>query len=99
MPTYPYKCPQCGHGFDVFQKITDPPTAVCPQCSHSETERQIAGGCAVFRFQGSGFYLTDYKNKPKSAEGHQHTPGGGCCSCKPPSPPSSTDNTSTSSDK
>jgi len=61
MPTYEYKCTQCGHRFERFQNMTDRPVRVCPECG-GPTERLISGGGGII-FKGSGFYETDYKNK------------------------------------
>jgi putative FmdB family regulatory protein len=60
MPTYQYKCPQCGHEFEEFQKMTDLPIEVCPKCK-GKTHRLVSGG-AGFLFKGSGFYITDYRS-------------------------------------
>jgi putative FmdB family regulatory protein len=61
MPTYEYRCPQCGTNFEKFQKMSDPPVAPCPGCG-AEAERRIsAGGGLVFK--GSGFYITDYRGE------------------------------------
>lgn len=60
MPTYEYRCPE-GHIFEAFQKITDPPVALCPQCG-SEAERQLSAGAGLV-FRGSGFYITDYRSE------------------------------------
>lgn len=61
MPTYEYECKKCGHVFDVFQGITDPPVRSCPQCK-GKVKRLLGTGSAVM-FKGSGFYETDYKRK------------------------------------
>ena len=66
MPTYEYKCDKCGHHFELFQKMTDPPVKICPVCKGKVT-RLISGG-AGFIFKGSGFYITDYKKKPETAD-------------------------------
>ena len=42
MPTYEYHCPK-GHVFDVFQKMSDPLGATCPECG-SDAERIIVPG-------------------------------------------------------
>ena len=55
MPTYQYKCPQCGFEFEEFQKMTD-----LPKCK-GRTHRLVSGG-AGFLFKGSGFYITDYRS-------------------------------------
>jgi putative FmdB family regulatory protein len=60
MPTYQYQCSHCGHEFEEFQKITDPPIKRCPQCGQ-KPQRVITGG-AGFLLKGSGFYSTDYRS-------------------------------------
>jgi len=71
MPTYEYRCPQCGTDFEKFQKMSDPPLAACPSCG-AEAERRISGGAGLV-FKGSGFYITDYRGdgykKAAQAEG------------------------------
>lgn len=59
MPTYDYQCSN-GHTFELFQKMSDEPVAVCPECG-AEARRQISGG-AGFLFKGEGFYITDYRS-------------------------------------
>ena len=71
MPTYEYKCPKCGHRFDVFQKITARPGAPCPKCG-TRAERLISGGTGVL-FKGSGFYETDYKRPSEKARHKKET--------------------------
>jgi putative FmdB family regulatory protein len=68
MPTYAYRCRRCGHQFDVFQKITDPPRSRCPVC-RGGAERVITGG-GGFLLRGEGFYSTDYRSESyrKAAE-------------------------------
>ena len=59
MPTYSYRCPDCGHEYDRFQKITDETRPSCPECG-ATGERVITGGAGLV-FKGTGFYITDYK--------------------------------------
>ena len=59
MPTYEYRCAN-GHTFEQFQKISDPPIEVCPQCG-AAAERVLSGGAGLL-FKGSGFYITDYRS-------------------------------------
>ncbi len=66
MPTYDYVCTRCGHAFEEFQKMTDTPLTECPSC-HDQTLKRMIGTGAGMIFKGSGFYLTDYKNKGQSA--------------------------------
>jgi len=61
MPTYEYQCRECGFKFEEFQSIVSEPIRVCPKCN-GKVERLINGGIGLI-FKGSGFYLTDYKNK------------------------------------
>ncbi len=63
MPTYEYECTHCGHNFEAFQKITDKHLNACPKCD-KKVRRLISGGAGII-FKGSGFYATDYRNKPK----------------------------------
>src|SRR5688500_18859123 len=70
MPTYEYRCPK-GHRFDVFQKMSDPAVATCPECG-KPGERMIVPG-AGFLLKGDGFYITDYRSedyKKKAASEH-----------------------------
>jgi len=73
MPTYEYKCLDCGKHFDVVQKMTDPHLEKCIHCG-GRVQRLIGEGAGVI-FKGSGFYCTDYSHKtstlsapPKKAE-------------------------------
>ena len=64
MPTYVYRCKSCLHEFEEFQKFSDDPLVECPSCKQKTLVRIISGSGLVFK--GSGFYLTDYKNKSTS---------------------------------
>jgi putative FmdB family regulatory protein len=56
MPTYEYLCQTCRHRFETWQKMTDEPLTVCPEC-HGEIRRVLFPAGIVFK--GSGFYKTD----------------------------------------
>jgi len=62
MPTYEYACSKCGHRFEQFQSMRDLPLRKCPACHKAALKRLIGGGAGLI-FKGSGFYVTDYKNK------------------------------------
>ena len=60
MPTYEYECEKCGHRFEVFQSMTEPPRKRCPKCK-GKVRRLVSGGAGIV-FKGSGFYATDYRS-------------------------------------
>ncbi len=69
MPTYEYICEKCGHRFETFQSITEPPLTTCPRelCGRKRwgkgrVKRAISGGAGLL-FKGSGFYITDYRSE------------------------------------
>lgn len=69
MPTYEYVCDKCGHHFEVFQSMRDPPLRICPQerCARNpwakgKVKKQISAGAGLI-FKGSGFYTTDYRSE------------------------------------
>jgi len=57
MPTYEYRCNECGHLFEVFQAMTACPVTTCPKCNGLVT-RLIGGGSAII-LKGSGFHARD----------------------------------------
>lgn len=67
MPTYEYKCKECGNEFEIMQRITEPALTVCPDEScKGEIFRKISKNIGLV-FNGSGFYLTDYVHKHDKA--------------------------------
>ena len=82
MPHYDYACSECGHRFETFQNMSDDVLKICPECGKSALRRLIGTGAGLI-FKGSGFYITDYKNKTggsassstKSGEGSGSTSG------------------------
>src|SRR5687768_3848167 len=62
MPTYEYACQKCGHEFEQFQSMRDEPLKKCPRCKKAALKRLVGGGAGLI-FKGTGFYITDYKNK------------------------------------
>jgi putative FmdB family regulatory protein len=59
MPTYGYRCGQCGHEFEIWQRMSDDPLLECPKCGGRLSKMLYPVGV---QFKGSGFYTTDYKN-------------------------------------
>lgn len=65
MPIYEYKCHQCGEITEILQKFSDNPLTKCPACGGKVSK--IISNC-TFHLKGSGWYVTDYKNKDKKSE-------------------------------
>ncbi len=61
MPTYDYRCSECGHEFEVFQKMSDAAEATCPLCG-GKAVRLISAGAGLL-FKGDGFYITDHRGE------------------------------------
>ncbi len=66
MPLYEYKCNNCEKTFDVLQRINAEPLTQCRLCQGSDVEKLIS--VSSFQFKGSGWYITDYKNKSPRTE-------------------------------
>ena len=66
MPTYAYRCKDCGHAFDAVQAFTDDALTECPACGG--VLRKQYGSVGV-SFKGSGFYRTDSRSGTGSAGG------------------------------
>lgn len=64
MPIYEYQCQACQHQFDAIQKISDPRLTQCPKCQQNSLQKLISA--SGFQLKGSGWYESDYKNKPKA---------------------------------
>ena len=64
MPIYEYQCGHCGHRLEALQKISDPVLTDCPECKQAQLQKLISS--AGFQLKGTGWYVTDFKNKPKS---------------------------------
>jgi len=67
MPSYDYRCKQCGHSFEELQSMMDAPLTICPVCGTENLQRLIGGGMGVI-FKGSGYYITDSKKPAPSSK-------------------------------
>ncbi len=76
MPTYEYACPKCGRHFDLFQSMRDNPIRKCPKCGKLGVKRLVGGGAGLI-FKGTGFYITDYKQKRGTPDSGEAKSGGG----------------------
>lgn len=73
MPTYEYKCTECGYVFELFQTMSAEPVKVCPRCK-GKVKRLIGPGAGPI-FKGTGFYQTDYKNTRPSQKTNNKSTG------------------------
>jgi putative FmdB family regulatory protein len=75
MPIYEYRCPN-GHTFEVFQRMSDPPSSACDVCGASPVEKVLFP--VAVHFKGSGFYSTDYgRGSRKSSKDGESSSGSG----------------------
>lgn len=66
MPTYQYRCTECGEDLEVVQKFSDDPLKVCPACQGSL--RKVFSPVGIV-FKGSGFYRNDSRKGSGSGSG------------------------------
>ena len=83
MPTYEYKCLDCGTTFETFQSMTEDPLTTCHDCG-GRLKRLIGSGAGII-FKGSGFYCTDYRSSSyqNQAQNENKTPSSDAASKKP----------------
>jgi putative FmdB family regulatory protein len=74
MPTYEYRCKECGHELEIQQSFTDDPLTECPAC-HGAL-RKVFGSVGI-SFKGSGFYKTDHGARSKSSTSSDSSSSGG----------------------
>ena len=53
MPLYDYRCPVCGHRFELLRSISKRDDVVCEKCG-SAVKRVYEGKCAFGAVKGSG---------------------------------------------
>ena len=59
MPIYEYKCQNCGHFFEVLQRINEVSLSDCPKCKKDALKKLVSA--PNFRLKGEGWYETDFK--------------------------------------
>ena len=72
MPIYEYQCESCDERCEFMQKVSDPPASECPHCHASQLKRLISA--VGFRLKGSGWYVTDFKDKGKKPTKKEESP-------------------------
>ena len=71
MPIYGYRCANCGHQFEIQQRMSDEPLKACPKCQGKLNKILYPTGVI---FKGSGFYSTDYKAADKGSSENGSAP-------------------------
>ena len=93
MPTYEYRCRECGEPLEVVQSFSDDPLTECPACGGPL--RKVFNSVGI-SFKGSGFYKTDSRSSTSSSSSSS-SDGGSSSSSDGSSSTSSTSSTSSSS--
>jgi putative FmdB family regulatory protein len=96
MPIYEYQCQKCGTIQEALQNFSDKPLTRCRRCSgrlHKLVSR------SSFHLKGTGWYVTDYANRPKDGSAPSEKKTESVDSSKPEKAESPAKETSTSSEK
>ena len=65
MPIFDFKCEACGCSKELLRKISDHIVTECPECHKETFKKQVSA--PSFQLTGSGWYVTDFKNKAKDS--------------------------------
>jgi putative FmdB family regulatory protein len=79
VPTYDYRCRDCGHTFEIVHSILEDGPTTCTQCGGKLDPVLHPAGVI---FKGSGFYATDSRKAPPS-EGAGSSSGDGAKESSP----------------
>ena len=74
MPIYEYACAACGHQFEEWQKMSDPPVRTCPKCKKKKVERLISA--TSFQLKGGGWYSDLYASAKPGSKSKSESGGG-----------------------
>jgi putative FmdB family regulatory protein len=66
MPIFDFTCEACGCSKELLRKISDPILMECPECNKESFKKQVSA--PSFQLTGSGWYVTDFKNKAKAKD-------------------------------
>lgn len=77
MPTYSYRCTECGNAFDIKQSFSDATLTECPACGG--VLRKVFSPVGV-TFNGGGFYRTDSRAAPKDSSSSESSNASGSSS-------------------
>jgi putative FmdB family regulatory protein len=65
MPIYEYRCGECGFQKEFLQRMNDAPLTDCPGCGKPALQKMVSA--AGFQLKGTGWYVTDFRDKAKPA--------------------------------
>jgi putative FmdB family regulatory protein len=65
LPIYEYKCPHCGHQFEVMHAVNAKPPK-CERCGRDV--RRVFSPVGII-FKGTGWHITDYRKTPAPSDG------------------------------
>ena len=74
MPIYEYECQQCGKVFETIQKFSDPRLTEC-LCEEKAPVTKLISA-AAFHLKGTGWYVTDFRDKGKKGADRKDEGGG-----------------------
>ena len=94
MPTYQYRCQDCGHEFDAYQSFSEDALTDCPVCDGRLSK--VFGNVGI-AFKGSGFYKNDSRSGSKSSSSGSSNGSATSTTGDSGSSSSSSDSSSTSS--
>lgn len=74
MPIYEYECQQCGEVFETIQKFSDPRLTEC-LCEEKAPVTKLISA-AAFHLKGTGWYVTDFRDKGRKGGDKKEDAGG-----------------------
>jgi len=80
MPIYEYECRKCGETHEILQKISEPLKRKCPSCGAMSLKKLVSA--SAFHLKGSGWYVTDFRDKGKKKDKKSDGKGDGKDSSK-----------------
>ncbi len=75
MPIYEYECQRCDKVFETIRKFSDPPLTEC-LCEEKAPVTKLVSA-AAFHLKGTGWYVTDFRDKNKSGKAGDAADAGG----------------------
>lgn len=77
VPTYDYRCRDCGHTIEIVHSILEDGPEACERC-RGPVERVLHPAGVIFR--GSGFYVTDSRSRSSTEPSSGGSPPSGSSS-------------------